>query len=319
MRWNLPPLNAVRAFEAAGRHRSFSNAATELGVTTGAVSRQIKILEEFLGTVLFERGNREIRLTTEGHAYLSLMVDALRRIDSATNGLKQRRQERPLNIMCCASLATRWLFPRLPRFYARNPQARLTFSSLASPKDYLTEAENVDVVIRSGDGNWSPEVTSYRLFGSELMAICSPNLLRAGPDLREPADLKRHTLLFSLFRPNAWSRWFEAVGESQLDAPQMARFESSGLTYQAATQGLGVALGERRFIIEDLAQGRLVAPFDFVFANHEGFYLIHKRQAASLPHVKEFRKWIVDEAQSDATAARPQPARRLGVAARLAS
>ena len=301
MRWNLPPLNAVRAFEAAGRHKSFKNAAAELGVTTGAISRQIKILEQFLDTILFERGNREIRLTTEGHAYLTLVYDALRRIDSATTGLKEQRRERPLSIMCCASLATRWLFPRLPRFYARHPHARLTFSSLASPRDYLTESQNFDVVIRSGDGNWSPEVTSYRLFGSELVAVCSPKLLQSGPPLRNVADLERHTLLFSLFRPDAWQRWFAAIGEPQMDAPLVTKFESSGLTYQAATQGLGIALAERRFIVDDIAQARLVAPFEFIFLCEDGFYLVHKRQAAALPHLKEFRKWIVEEAETDAT------------------
>ncbi|WP_159992460.1 LysR substrate-binding domain-containing protein [Roseomonas sp. 18066] len=290
----LPPLNALRAFEAAGRLCSFTLAAEELHVTPGAISRQIKSLEACLGIQLFARGHREVRLTAESALYLAALSDAFKRMESATARLADTRRERPLRIMCSGNVASRWLFPQLRMFHTGHPQRHVMLTtSLTSTTDAF-DSDITDLVIRLGNEPWPSNIVAHRLFDSELVPICSPKLLQEGPPLRQPADLARHTLLYSEIRPHAWGRWMEAAGGcAQIDLGQAQKFESSALAYEAAVEGLGVALGERELIGDDVRRGRLVTPIAFSQLQPEAYYLIYQRQPQPTARLKEFRDWIL--------------------------
>ncbi|WP_043837349.1 LysR substrate-binding domain-containing protein [Muricoccus aerilatus] len=294
MVWRLPPLNAIRAFEAAGRHSSFSLAAQELHVTPGAVSRQIALLEATLGVPLFVRANREVRLTADGLQYLAGLTDALRRIDTSTRRLMEARQGRPLRVMCSANLATRWLFPQLRDFHAHFPNRHVLLVTSLTSAEAAFDFDQTDILIRAGTGSWPSDLVGHWLFGSELTPVCAPRLLRQEQGLREPADLRRQTLLISNLRPEGWDSWLSTAGLPDLSNFTVQRFESSVLAYEAAAEGLGVAIGEKLLVEDDLRKGRLVAPWPISQCQPENFYLIHQQQAESLPQLREFRDWILD-------------------------
>lgn len=296
MPWQLPPLNALRAFEAAARHQSFTLAAEELHVTPGAISRHIRALESTLGIPLFIRNNRDVRLTLESKAYREVLTDAFRRINAGTENLLNTRRDGPLRITCSMIVAVRWLFPRLPRFHSRYPHRHISVATSLSTTPAQFESDSADAVIRLGTDEWPSNIVSHPLFGSELVAICSPKLLENGPPLRSPEDLAHHTLLSSNLRPHSWQHWLRAAGVTNVNLDQAVRFESSALTYAAAMEGMGVALGERAFIGEDLRKGRLIVPLSFCHRNPENFHLIYPRESEHVSRLKEFRAWALEEA-----------------------
>src|SRR5262245_55138352 len=203
----LPPLNAIRAFEAAARHMSITLAADELHVTPGAVSRQIKALEDVLSLRLFERGHREITLTRQGAEYHRAVTRALDALREATRRLKRGRQRKQLKIRAYTTFAMRWLIPRLSGFHAAHPGIEVLLKASLEPVDF--RKEDIDGAIRLGDGQW-PGVRTHRLVANILAPVASPRLLKAGPRLKRPADLAHHTLLHSIARPDDWASWLEA-------------------------------------------------------------------------------------------------------------
>ena len=293
MAWRLPPLNAIRAFEAAGRHGSFTLAAEELHVTPGAVSRQIALLEATLSMPLFIRGNREVRLTPDGMQYLAALTEALRRIDVATRQMTDARRGRPLRVMCSANLATRWLFPQLRDFHARFPNRHVLLVTSLTSATAAFDADLTDILIRAGTGNWPADLVSYKLFDSELTPVCAPSLLRRNKGFCEPAALRQQTLLISDLRPEGWNRWLAMAGLPDLSHFTTQRFESSALAYEAAAEGLGIAMGEVRLVQDDIRKGRLAAPWQRSQRQPESFYLIHQHQAETMPQLREFRDWIL--------------------------
>jgi LysR family transcriptional regulator, glycine cleavage system transcriptional activator len=295
MDFRYPSLNALKAFEAAGRHQCFKTAAEELHVTPGAISRQIKSLEKALGIELFVRSNREVRLTPESTAYLAALTASFRQIDNATRSFVRDNQDGPIRLVCSMSVSMRWLLPRLPRFHALYPH-RLVSLNTALPLE-LTDInpQTTDIVIRMGGPEWPSEIESVFLFSSQLVAVCSPQLLASEGPLDRIDDLKNHTLLTSLLRPNLWHQWLTAAGAAHLRPRGTVKLESSALTYAAAVEGLGVALGELTLIQDDLKRRRLVSPLPFLFNNDIGFYLIYSKHTASLPRIKEFIAWILSE------------------------
>lgn len=301
MGWKLPPLNALRAFEAAARHESFSLAADELNVTPGAISRQIRSLEIALGHNLFIRNNREVRLTTESRAFSVALADAFRNIDAAADAFIETKSGNPLRVACSMIVATRWLFPRLNRFHTRYPHRHVSLTTILPTETSPFSATTAEAVIRLGTDEWPKNIVSHFLFRSELVVICSPELLQRGPPLKTPADLQHHTLLSSALRPQSWQRWAQTAGLTSLNVASAVEFESSALTYTAALAGHGIALGERAFIGEDIRKGRLVVPFPIVHQNPESFFLIYKREMEGVPRLKEFCQWIKHEA-SDSVA-----------------
>jgi LysR family glycine cleavage system transcriptional activator len=297
MAWRLPPLKSLRAFEAAGRNLSFTLAAQELNVTPGAISRQIKLLEDFLGTLLFKRANREVTLTAAGASYLESLTDLFARVHAATERVVKARDNRELRLSCSLTFTLRWLLPRLIGFHSAQPGIDLQLTTSIKPVDF--RVDDFDAAIRFGQGQWT-NLAAHRLFGADLVPVCSPSLLREGPPLRKFADLPRHTLLHSTARPANWSKWFAAAGIEQIDDKHAIIFESSSLAFQAAIEGMGVAMGQLQLVAEDLAAGRLLMPFDLIVPDVDSFYLLHSESAARNKAFQKFRHWLLDQAHLDA-------------------
>lgn len=275
-------------FESAARHLSFTRAAHEMHVTTGAVSRQIKVLETFLGARLFERVNREVRLTPVGLRYRDELRDVFTLIASATENATRVQRDKPLHIWCQMTFAMRWLLPRMPAFHAAHPGRDATFTTSGVQGDTMRGA---DVVIRIGEADW-PGAVSRRLVDIELVPVCSPRLLGGPKPLKTPADLRHHTLLQSVARPDYWPMWLQARGVQGVDPTHGLVFENVALAYQAALQGLGVAMGQYALVADDLAEGRLVSPFPELLPIDSAFYLIYPERLEHDPHLGEFRDWV---------------------------
>ncbi|WP_298722746.1 transcriptional regulator GcvA [uncultured Ferrovibrio sp.] len=286
----LPSLNALRAFEVAGRHLSFTRAAQELNVTQGAVSRLVKQLEADLGVALFHRGPRGLELSPAGAAYLPSLTDAFQRLSAATQ-LITRPARRPdhLAITMLPTFAMRWFMPRLADFHRRHPQITVDVTSADRPVDFLTEP--VDVGIQYGHGDW-PNVTAEFLMGETVILVASPALLKSRP-LKRPEDVKRHTLLTHSTRPEAWREWFAATGLKTHKPPRGPAFEHFFMSIEAAVNGLGLALVPDIFVQAELADGRLVEPLP----NHRvqrkgGYYLLHLPGRERELAIKAFRDWL---------------------------
>lgn len=306
MNARLPPLNALRAFESAGRNLSFAKAAAELYVTPGAISRQIHTLEKFLGCALFKRSYREVRLTPEASIYLETVIDMFRQVERATYRLTDSRKQRLLHIHAAITYTLRWLVPRLSGFHTKYPKNEIRLSATL-PSNSELHAAPTDVTIRISSevaAAAAPTLVAHRLVDVELIPVCSPqyrDLHRLGGT---PQSLLGTTLLHSSVRPDDWAAWLENTGTTGIDPRSGIDFESSSLAYQGALEGIGVAIAIRAFVETDLSSGRLVAPFEFGLRNGSAFYLTYSRAAAALPQVQEFRNWIVAEATAAHTANR---------------
>jgi LysR family glycine cleavage system transcriptional activator len=289
----LPPLNALRAFEAAGRHLSFKEAAAELCVTQGAVSRHVVNLEGFLGVNLFVRSHRQVNLTPVGVAYLQEARDALLRISDATNRARARTDERTLRIKAPPSCSIRWLVPRLGRFHALHPNIAVQVTTSHDPVDF--ERDEIDVGIYYGvetNDDWRYE----RLFNEILIPICNRRLLGRNRKRCAPREIASQVLLHSLRRPADWRQWLDAAGLSGFSATQELTFENSTLTYQGAVDGLGVAIAQKAFVVEDISSGRLAAPSDIEVRNPLAYYLVYPNRRQTPAKVQAFQGWIASEA-----------------------
>ncbi|GAB0120105.1 transcriptional regulator GcvA [Acidisoma sp. 7E03] len=257
MRRTLPPLNAVRAFEAAGRLGSFKAAASELGVTQGAISQQVRLLEAWLRAPLFERLNRRVTLTPGGRSYLAEVGQALDRVATATAQYGEAGST-ILRVNAPASFSLRWLVPRIATFQAVHPHIKVRIESANGPVDAL--ADRADVIIRGGPDTFH----DYRVrpFLSETrLPVCSPALMQRIP-LHGVEDLRLHTLLHTLSLPKLWPDWLSKTGAPALEAEADLVLDHIYLTLQAALDGVGVAMGPTALVADDLATGRLVAPFE---------------------------------------------------------
>jgi LysR family glycine cleavage system transcriptional activator len=285
----LPPLNALRAFEAAGRLASVSAAASELCVTPAAVSRHIRLLEENLGTRLFHREHRAIVLTDTGARYLeevSLLMDGLRRATAAVRR-DQRRQQ--FQIRAPHSIAMRWLLPRLASFHRANPAIDVKINTSLLPPDF--EREDLDAGIQMGDGKWKG-VASYKMMANELVPVCTPEKARG---LHSPADLARETLLHVLARPDDWFIWFRAANMKEVDLTRGMKYESSVLAYEAALEGYGVAIAQKALVAKELQDGRLVMPFELSvdLGDATYYFLLPEQPRRRSPELETFRRWVV--------------------------
>lgn len=289
----FPSLNALRTFEAAARQGSFTLAAEELCVTPGAISRQIKYLEDTLALALFERGHREVHLTDSGQAYLECLTDAFDRIEMGTQRLLQRHEDEKLNIYCSMTLTMRWLVPRLGRYHARFPTREICMHTPIPQPTHLRAGRSC-VAVRMGDSDWD-ETINERLFDIKLVPVCSPALLERVPPLRDYADLKRLTLLHSLARPKDWAAWGAAAG-ADLEGHTQLQFESSSLAYEAALGAVGIAMGQLALVLDDLKSGRLVMPFPTVHSDKSWVALSARREFVRSTMYSEFRGWIREEA-----------------------
>jgi LysR family glycine cleavage system transcriptional activator len=289
----LPPLIAVRYFEAAARQLSFTKAAQELHVTHSAISHQIKALEEWLGVPLFRRLNRSIVLTEAGQAYVRPVREALEKLGDASRALKSREQSGTLTVSVMPSFAAKFLVPRLGGFRHAHPEIDVRISASERLVDFARE--DVDVAVRYGRGNW-PGVRIDRLVRENLIAVCSPRLRRGPVPLKTPADLLKHTLMHDTDWPESmWARWLAAAGVKVQQLKPALSFNYSNLMIQAAIDGLGVALSEEALVRDDLATGRLIKPFDVDMPSEYAHYVVSPEATADRPKVAAFRNWLLTE------------------------
>lgn len=290
----LPPLRSLRAFEAAGRLLSFSAAATELGVTPGAVSHQIRALEEHLGARLFERQHREVVLTVQGQAYLRSISDAFRRIEDDTRVLFSANNPTSLRVFASISLAQRWLVPRLPRFAARHPSIALDLAVEGGPPPSLTPGR-FDLAITHGLAPLA-KVEPCRLFDGQLIAVCSPAYLAGRSPITRPDQLDPDRLIHARKRKGDWRRWLKLAKEPGIDAGRGVKFEDMNLAYLATVAGMGVMLFFANLITEDLRSGRLVRLFDLALTE-EPDWLVYATPAPERERATMLlRDWLISEA-----------------------
>ena len=283
----LPPLGALRAFEAAARHLNFTLAAAELHVTQAAISHQVRQLEEWLGLRLFERRGHALTMTEKGRGYLAEVSAALDRIASATARVKQD-VEGPLRITVLPSFAACWLVPRLDAFREQHPEIELKLTTSTQLWDGIDD--RFDVGIRSGLGRW-PGFNAELIARESLSPVCAPSFAAGPSPLREPADLRRVRLLHDVPR-DGWRIWCERAGVTDIDLDAGLAFDDAGLVLQAALQGQGVALGRLTLAERDLREGRLVRPFDLAVPNDYSYWLVHPRAKAEREDASAFRAWL---------------------------
>jgi LysR family glycine cleavage system transcriptional activator len=295
MNTRLPSLNGLRAFEAAARHMSFTLAAAELNVTQTAISHQIRRLEEELGVRLFARQNRSLELTPEAREYLPGIRAAFNDLRFATDRLKRKDNDRVLTVSTLASLAAKWLLPRLSSFQQAHPTIDVRITTSTSLVDF--RRDDVDAAIRYGRGNW-PGVRAQWLMADELFPVCSPALLEGDKPLRCPEDLANHTLLHTSGYDDDWRLWLTAAGlPSNISKQPGLSFDLSFMTVQAAIDGIGVAMGRTSYVEGDIAKGRLIVPFKITLPSDAGFYLVSPEARAESAKLSTFRQWLLASIQ----------------------
>jgi LysR family glycine cleavage system transcriptional activator len=299
----LPPLNAVRAFEAAARLGGFNAAGAELNVSANAVGRLVKVLEESVGVALFRRLPRGVVMTEAGKRYLAGVGRLLDQLSEATADLRRLETGRVLKVSAMPSMVTRWLIPRLERLTARHPGLDVRLFATTAQTDFARE--DIDVAIRIGRGCY-PGMHSELLMHEDYFPVCSPKLLSGSAPLKEPADLARHVLLHDQCGcvsclPDLidWKNWLAAVGVTTINAERGLRYSFSHMTLQAAAAGLGVALASSALLADDLATGRLARPFgDLAVRSPYSFFIVCPEATADSEKVVLFRDWALSEAQT---------------------
>lgn len=292
---SLPPLGALRAFEAVARRLSFSKAAEDLNVTPGAVSQQIRLLEELLGTSLFERTRRSVALTDVGMQMLPDVQLGLETLSRAISSKTAPAGGKTLTISVAPSFASKWLIPRLSDFSERYPEIDLRISATVGLADF--KRDKVDLAIRLGRGNY-PDLQAEPLFAESLTPFCSPALLKRKGRLRNPDDLRKHQLLHDTSIPgqeerSAWERWLDVAGAKHVSAQRGTRFSLAELAMQAAIDGAGVVLGRMVLAEADLAAGRLVRPFKLILPLEWSYFLVMSK-GGRRQEIECFRDWLYD-------------------------
>jgi LysR family glycine cleavage system transcriptional activator len=297
----LPPQNMLRAFEAAGRLLSVTQAAQELSVTQSAVSHQIKALEEWLGVALVQRQGRGLALTTAGAAYLPGLTGALDLMAQATAGIERPTRRNTLAVNATSTFATQWLIPRLAAFCAQMPGLDVQLVTTVGHLDF--EPADYDVSIRCfADGELAAlqqrtpwrNISAGAFLPDVLTPVCSPALLVGAKAVQAPQDLARHTLLHSRSTPLVWQQWLREAGTQGIQPAGDLVFDHAHLSVQAAIQGLGVALGNPRFLGEALASGLLAMPFPELLSGDKKYYWMLSPRATQDAASVAFCGWLRD-------------------------
>ena len=298
---HLPPLNSLRAFEAAARNLSFSKAAEELNVTPGAISQQIKTLEDFLNIKLFKRQKRKILLTEQAQVCLPYLSEGLDKLSEGMQAIEQLNADKPLTVTVAEAFAARWLMPRLRSFQALYPDIDVRLDVSRKLVDLVND--DIDVGIRFGDGNYPGLETDF-LLPQEVYPVCSPGLLKQNPPIRTPEDLRHHTLIhgdhYNLdpAQPD-WTMWFKSVGVEDIDSSHGLHFSNSEMVVQAAVEGQGIALIGSVTAKAGLASGYLIRPLEHTILLKNAYYLVYPKSKAKLHRVSSFRKWLIAEASAE--------------------
>lgn len=312
MTYRLPPLNALRAFEAAARHLSFKDAGAELSVTPTAISHQIRGLEEYLGFDLFHRLTRALELTREGRVMLPKVREGLECFATAIESTRQHEAGGRLLVTSPPALLTRWLIRLLPEFTAAHPEIQLHMAASLETIDARDASgvsglqridvrdDETEVFIRFGRGQYDG-CRVDRLFAPAYTVVCSPRLLLGMRPLDVPGDLRRHNLLndesiMDLVDRPSWAEWLQLAGVTGIDPNAGTHFSDPGLVLSAAIDGVGVALASKPLVAAEVAAGRLVMPFDIVIRRTQAYYLVVPEAVADRPIVGVFRQWLHNEA-----------------------
>ncbi len=288
----LPPLNWLRAFEAAARHLSFTHAAQELNLTQAAISKQVKLLELQLREQLFVRLPRSLALTKSGEAYVPKVRDAFERLHSGTQEVFGRQWGAVVTVRCAVSFAVNWLAPRLPDFMARHPGAKIRLvSRVWGDSD---DGSPVDLDIQYGSGSW-PHAVCHRLTHDALQPLCAPSSVQG---LQVPGDLQGQRLLHVIGYREGWATWLNAAGVRDVDPGGGLQCDTSLMAYEIAAQGGGVALGRTSLAGKDVGLGRLVAPFALAVPVDEAFYLMTPVEGGLPADARLFVAWLLAQAQA---------------------
>ncbi len=296
LRRKLPPVNSLVVFEAAGRHLNFTRSGAELSLTQSAVSRQIHLLEEHLGTALFQRQGRSLHLTRDGARLHRAVSMGLGHVADVAVDIRRHRGAGELTVASSVSFASYWLVARLAHFRAANPEIELRLVASTRPSDLV--AAGVDLAVRYGDGSWEG-VEAVRIFGNEIWPVCAPGYLGDRPRLKDVAELLGETLLhLSQFDRNwvTWAAWLKSHGIAQSPTRRGLLFDNWLVLLQAALRGEGIALCGGRLAEDFIARGDLVRPIDATLRSDRSFYLLHASDVPLAPAARRFRDWLLAEA-----------------------
>ena len=308
----FPPLNALRAFEAAARHLSFKKAAQELHVTPGAVSHQVKLLEEHLGVVLFRRLTRALELTQEAYAMLPKVREGLDALHAAVARVKDREDVRSLTVVAPPNFASRWLLPRLSKFTEAHPELELHVAARQAMVDTMADGSlvvpEVDndapvAMVRFGTGHY-PGAHVEEIFNAVFVPVCSPRLMKGAHPLRKPGDLRHHTLIHDDTvveegaRPS-WNDWLQSVGVTDIDATRGPHFSDAALALDAAIEGMGVALAMKPLLGTEIGAKRVVVPFDISAPTSYSYYLVTPEAGAENRALSSFSEWLLAESAQE--------------------
>ena len=291
----LPPLTALRSFESAARHMSFTGASAELHVTPAAISQQIRALEQFLQCKLFHRDPRGLRLTQQAEAYLPLVHQNLNQLATGTVNLFGHRSDRPLTIRTTSSLALGWLSGKLAAFRDAFPDISVRFTTFQWQHDGIEGY--VDLEFRYGAGDW-PGLEAEPLIKDKVFAVCAPEYIKGDADLCGSGNLTKARLLHVFSNLDGWSEWLAASGVKGGEVDWSLQFDSSLMAYQAAVDGMGVALGRRLVVDEFLKSGKLVEPFEYRMPARETFYLVRPQARRARSDVDSICRWLKEAARS---------------------
>ena len=291
----LPPLNALRAFEAGARHLSFTKAAEELYVTQAAVSHQVKLLEQDLGVVLFRRMTRKLALTAEGRNLQEVAGAALDAIAETAEALRAGAAGGALTLSLTPSFGTQWLSQRIGRFWTAHPEIDLRLRHSIHLVDFARD--DVDAAVRWGNGVW-PGVEAVYLMRAGIVPVCSPALCEGPPALNVPDDLRHHTLLHERDYTE-WAQWLAVAGAHRVEARRGPIIDDSTVVLRAAMDGQGVALVSESIVRSDLDAGRLVKPFDIDLDTDNAYYLVAPPRAFERPNVQAFRDFLLAEIEAE--------------------
>ena len=296
---DLPPLSALRAFEAAARHMSFRVAAEELGLTQSAISHQVAALEEHFATRLFDRVGRRVALSEAGRMFFPFVRDGFDRVTQGTDLLRRARTSEDLRVQVYVTVAVRWLIPRLHRFQTANPNVVVRVNTSHFDWEFDPAIADLGLICTA-----SPDRAGLQydhLFDALLFPVCTPGLAQAGLGMRQPVDLVNHALLQVYTTANDWHIWLQAAGVPNLKGRAAAQFDSYLLAIEAALDGQGVALAPHFLVAEDLKLGRLVKPFALEVRQPARWYLACPAARAYDRSIETFRTWLQREIAADPT------------------
>ena len=262
-----------------------------MNVTQTAISHQIRRLEEELGLRLFERKNRSLVLTPKAAEYLPGIRAAFQDLRFATDRLLRKDDDKVLTVSLMTSLATKWLLPRLSGFQEQHPDIDVRITTSAELVDF--RRGDVDAAIRYGRGQWK-DLRADWLMADQMFPVCSPTLLKGPNALKKPEDIARFTLLHTTSYGDDWRLWLTAAGlPTKIAKNPSLTFDLSFMTVQAAIDGIGIAIGHTSFVQDDIAKGRLVAPFDVTLPQDAGYYFVAPEETTKVPKIVAFREWLM--------------------------